>query len=75
MAASASRRGASELRRLLIQDFPFIIWISVFTAITNILMMTGPLFMMQVYDRVLGSRSQETLVTLFSIVTLLFILM
>lgn len=75
MAASASRRGASELRRLLIQDFPFIIWISVFTAITNILMMTGPLFMMQVYDRVLGSRSQETLVTLFSIVTVLFILM
>lgn len=75
MAASATKRGASELRKLLAQDFPFIIWISVFTAVTNILMMTGPLFMMQVYDRVLGSRSQETLVTLFSIVTLLFVLM
>lgn len=75
MAANASRKGASELRRLLIQDFPFIVWISIFTAITNLLMMTGPLFMMQVYDRVLGSRSQETLVTLFSIVTVLFVLM
>lgn len=75
MAANAQRRGASELRRLLVQDFPFIIWISAFTAVANLLMMTGPLFMMQVYDRVLGSRSQETLVTLFSIVTLLFVLM
>lgn len=75
MAANAQRRGASELRRLLVQDFPFIIWICAFTAVTNLLMMTGPLFMMQVYDRVLGSRSQETLVTLFSIVTLLFVLM
>ena len=27
----------------------------------NLLMLTGPLYMMQVYDRVLGSRSEATL--------------
>ncbi|WP_246658457.1 ABC transporter transmembrane domain-containing protein, partial [Rhizobium sp. FKY42] len=31
---------------------------------TNILMLTGPLFMMQVYDRVLASRSVPTLIAL-----------
>ena len=38
-------------------------------------MLTGPLFMLQVYDRVLGSRSQETLVALFILVMFLFLLM
>ncbi|MGE7368461.1 type I secretion system permease/ATPase [Neorhizobium sp. NPDC001467] len=38
--------------------------IAVLSAITNILMLTGPLFMMQVYDRVLTSRSVPTLVAL-----------
>ncbi|WP_237367923.1 hypothetical protein [Rhizobium sp. SL42] len=34
------------------------------SAVTNVLMLTGPLFMMQVYDRVLTSRSVPTLVAL-----------
>ena len=34
------------------------------SIVTNILMLTGPLFMMQVYDRVLSSRSVPTLVAL-----------
>jgi len=34
------------------------------SAVTNLLMLTGPLFMMQVYDRVLASRSVPTLVAL-----------
>ncbi len=34
------------------------------SAVTNVLMLTGPLFMMQVYDRVLASRSVPTLVAL-----------
>ena len=38
-------------------------------------MLTGPLFMLQVYDRVLGSRSEETLVALFILVAALFGLM
>ncbi|MCV2866411.1 type I secretion system permease/ATPase [Albidovulum sediminicola] len=45
-----------------------------FSLFTNLLLLTGPLFMLQVYDRVLGSRSEETLVALFALVVLLFTL-
>ncbi len=45
----------------------------IFSVFTNILMLTGPLFMLQVYDRVLGSRSEETLVTLFGLVAVLYL--
>ncbi|KOF18492.1 type I secretion protein [Ensifer adhaerens] len=38
--------------------------VAALSAVTNILMLTGPLFMMQVYDRVLASRSVPTLVAL-----------
>lgn len=40
------------------------IGVAVLSAVTNLLMLTGPLFMMQVYDRVLASRSVPTLVAL-----------
>jgi PrtD family type I secretion system ABC transporter len=43
--------------------------------ITNVLMLTGPLFMLQVYDRVLASGSVETLVALLILVTGLFTFM
>ena len=38
-------------------------------------MLTGPLFMLQVYDRVLTSRSEATLVALVGIVAFLFLMM
>lgn len=44
-----------------------------FSVFTNLLMLTGPLFMLQVYDRVLGSRSEETLVALFGLVAVLYL--
>jgi ATP-binding cassette, subfamily C, bacterial len=47
----------------------------VFSAFVNLLMLTAPLYMMQVYDRVLVSRSEETLVTLSLIAAFLFVLM
>jgi len=43
-----------------------------FSVFTNLLMLTGPLFMLQVYDRVLGSRSEETLVVLLLLATALY---
>lgn len=46
-----------------------------FSFFVNILALTGPIFMMQVYDRVLGSGSEATLVALFAIVAFLFALM
>lgn len=46
-----------------------------FSIFVNLLMLTGPLFMLQVYDRVLASNSVETLVALFALVAGLMTLM
>lgn len=43
-----------------------------FSAAINLLMLTGPLYMLQVYDRVLSSGSVATLQGLFVIVVLLY---
>lgn len=43
------------------------------SVISNLLMLTGPLFMLQVYDRVLTSRSLPTLWTLFALVVCLYV--
>ncbi len=53
-----------------------LIWVSfIFSIFVNLLMLTGPLFMLQVYDRVLGSRSEETLAALFVLVAFLYLMM
>lgn len=44
------------------------ILVGVFSAFVNLLMLTGPMFMLQVYDRVLSSGSVATLQGLFVIV-------
>ncbi len=46
-----------------------------FSVAVNLLMLTGPLYMLQVYDRVLSSRSEETLIALSVLVTFLFLMM
>jgi PrtD family type I secretion system ABC transporter len=43
-----------------------------FSAVINVLMLSGSLFMMEVYDRVLPSRSLSTLAGLFIIVVFLY---
>lgn len=50
-----------------------ILAVFIFSVFTNLLMLTGPLFMLQVYDRVLASRSEETLVALFGLVAVLYL--
>ena len=47
--------------------------VAVFSGIANLLMLTGALFMMEVYDRVLPSRSLPTLVGLSIVALVLFI--
>ena len=46
-----------------------------FSALVNLLMLTAPLYMLQVYDRVLVSRSEETLVALSLLMAFLFVVM
>src|SRR3954453_10759826 len=38
--------------------------VALFSGVVNLLMLAGPLYMLQVYDRVLASRSLPTLVAL-----------
>lgn len=46
-----------------------------FSLFINLLMLTGPLYMLQVYDRVVASRSLETLLYLSLIMVLMFTVM
>ena len=48
--------------------------VTLFSIFANLLMLTGPLFMLQVYDRVLASGSVETLTALFILITGLFLI-
>jgi ATP-binding cassette subfamily C protein len=38
--------------------------VALFSGVVNLLMLAGPLYMLQIYDRVLSSRSVPTLVAL-----------
>lgn len=72
MAPLEFKRGREELdaarrdmRGLLIAAF-------IFSVFVNLLMLTGPLYMLQVYDRVLGSRSVPTLVALSGLMAVMY---
>ena len=67
-----SQRGKNEIGALIRQNRRIFISIWFFSAIINILMLTGPLFMLQVYDRVIPASSIPTLVALAAIVLLLY---
>ncbi|MFV0303777.1 MAG: type I secretion system permease/ATPase [Paracoccus sp. (in: a-proteobacteria)] len=73
--APDSQRGRAELRSARGEGWRLFIIVGLFSAAVNILMLTGPMFMLQVYDRVLASRSFETLTALFGLVVFLFLLM
>lgn len=68
-------RGAAELRQARADQNGLIIATVIFSVFVNLLMLTGPLYMLQVYDRVLGSRSEATLIALSALVTFLFVIM
>lgn len=64
MVTSQAARNKSELAEALTQCRGAFGSVMAFSALINVLMLTGPLFMLQVYDRVLPSRSVPTLVCL-----------
>ncbi|MDQ0315950.1 type I secretion system permease/ATPase [Amorphus orientalis] len=49
--------------------------VAVFSAVVNLLMLAGPLYMLQVYDRVLTSRSVPTLIALSAFVAGIYLFM
>ena len=71
----AGRDGRAEIRAALGESRRLFASIGLFSAFVNMLMLTGPLFMLQIYDRVLTSRSEATLVALAGIAAFLFLMM
>jgi ATP-binding cassette, subfamily C, bacterial len=80
MAETATRvtdisAGLSELAQARAASRQAIVTAFLFSAFVNLLMLTAPLYMLQVYDRVLISRSEETLLALSLLMAFLFLIM
>lgn len=69
MATGEDRAGLAELRA---GAGRLIAVVALFSVAANLLLMTGPLYMLQVYDRVLTSRSAPTLVALSGLALAMF---
>jgi ATP-binding cassette, subfamily C, bacterial len=69
------RAGRAELTAVRREGAGLYLAAFLFSVFVNLLMLTGPLYMLQVYDRVLGSQSEETLVALSVLVACLFLVM
>ncbi|MCX7558462.1 type I secretion system permease/ATPase [Sulfitobacter sp. F26204] len=72
MNAEKPNRGYAELRAVRRRSRVLLWFVGLFSLFANLLMLTGPMYMLQVYDRVLGSGSVETLVALSLLVVFLF---
>jgi ATP-binding cassette subfamily C protein len=72
MTTPRTQPGFPELREARRASRGLYWFVGIFSVFVNLLMLTGPLYMLQVYDRVLGSRSVETLVALTILVAFLF---
>ncbi|MDO5046801.1 type I secretion system permease/ATPase [Campylobacter sp.] len=65
----------SELKTAIKKSKKIIIYAGIFSIFVNLLMLTPPLYMLQLYGRVVASRSMDTLFFLTLIVVILFIFM
>ena len=65
----------SELKDTIIKAKKSILMVGFCSMFINLLMLVPPLYMLQLYDRVLSSRSEPTLIMLTLIVIVLFITM
>ena len=62
----------SEIATVLLSCRSAFISIGLFSGMSNLLMLTGAVFMLEIYDRVLPSRSVPTLVALILIATFMY---
>lgn len=67
--------GLAELRAARRSSNTVLLAVALFSVAVNLLLLTGPLYMLQVYDRVLGSRSEPTLFALTALIVFLFLVM
>jgi ATP-binding cassette subfamily C protein len=67
--------GLSELRAARRASLGLFWWVGLFSVFTNILILTGPIYMLQVYDRVLISQSLPTLAALTCLAGFLYAMM
>jgi len=72
MQDTMTQMGRAELRAARAQSRGLYWAVGLFSLFANLLMLTGPMYMLQVYDRVLGSRSEETLIALSLLVLFLY---
>jgi len=72
MRLSGSSKQPSELAAALAGCRRAFVGVGVFTAAINLLQLTGPLFMLEVYDRVLPGRSVPTLVAISILALVMF---
>jgi ABC-type protease/lipase transport system, ATPase and permease components len=70
MRDEITQRGLGELRAVRKCSRALYWTVALFSLFANLLMLTGPMYMLQVYDRVLGSGSEETLIALSILVGL-----
>jgi PrtD family type I secretion system ABC transporter len=63
----------SEIRTFLVSCRRIFWGLAAFSGLSNILMLTGSFFMLQVYDRVLPGRSVPTLIALMALATMLYL--
>ena len=65
----------SELKNAILQSKKSFLIVGFFSLFINILMLVPSIYMLQLYDRVMTSRSESTLIMLTGIVVVLFITM
>ena len=72
MSDELNAKGRAELRETRRKSRPLYWMVALFSFFVNLLMLTGPLYMLNIYDRVLSSRSFETLIALSVLVAFLY---
>lgn len=73
--ANRNKQNTNELKNAILKSKRSFIVVGFFSFFINLLMLVPPLYMLQLYDRVITSRSEDTLIMLTLIVVVLFITM
>jgi len=73
--ANQKKAEIKELKNAIMESKKSFIVVGFFSFFVNLLMLVPPLYMLQLYDRVITSRSEDTLIMLTLLVVVLFITM